>query len=153
MIDEPMPPVMGKLIVELRDDPDVAAITDRVRSPVPGPGDAAWTTDAQGRRAYANAFVVLAHNGGGRLPGMRLVPVRAERIVARCYGRTAAEAELLYRACMNALHGAGPRTFASGLAIHQTLEDAGPDAGLDPDTQQPHYDFVIEALASTQVVA
>jgi hypothetical protein len=153
MIDEPMPPFMGKLIVELRDDADVAAITDRIRSPRPAPGDSGWSADAEGRRTYKHAFVVLVHNGGGRLPGMRTVPVRTERVVARCYGRDSTEAELLYLACTRALHGVGPRTFASGLAIYQSFEDSGPDVELDPDTQQPHYDFVIETLASTQAVA
>jgi hypothetical protein len=148
------PNVIGKIITELRSASAVAAITDRIRSPEPAPGDSGWSENPSTHvRTFENAFVVLVPNGGGWLPNATLVPVRSERIVARCYGRTSTEAESLYRACSAAIHGIGPRTYATGLAIYQSFDAAGPDYDADPDTHQPHYDFVIEVLASAQAVA
>jgi hypothetical protein len=142
---------VGKLLTELRDDSAVAAIVSanptvsvpRVRSPKPGPGDAQQAT------AY-RAFIVIATLATPRLAS---VPVQRSRHVVRCYGRTPEEADLLYRAASDALHHKGPRQTGAGHAIYVSHDDTGAAYEEDPDTHQPLYAFVVESLATTQVVA
>lgn len=140
-----------ELLIELRDDEGVAAIVGenphitvpRVRSPEPGPGD------VQAKATY-RAFVVIATLA---TPPMQSVPVQRSRHVVRCYGRTNEEAAALYAACSRALHHKGPRGHGSGQWIYVSHDDTGAAAEADPDTKQPVYTFVVESLATTQVVA
>lgn len=143
---------VGRLLTELRDDDAVAAIVGenphepvhpRVRSPKAAPGD------VQGASAY-RAFVTIATLA---LPRMQSVPVQRARHVVRCYGRTPEEAAALYVACSDALHHKGPRTTGAGFGIYVSHDDTGGEAGEDPDNGQPTYTFVVETLATTQVVA
>ena len=145
---------VGKLVTELRDDPAVQAIAGenphepaslgaRVRSPEPAAGD------AQGPEAY-RAFVVIVTLGTPRMPS---VPVQRARHAVRCYGRTPQEAAALYAACSDALHHVGPRLHGSGQGIYVSHDDTGGQFSKDPDTGQPQYSFVVETLATTQVVA
>jgi hypothetical protein len=151
VIDQP--PLIGKLILELRGNTDVAAITDRVRFPEPAPGDAAWSDNPTTHvRTYEHPFIVLVLLTSPPLPGFRKVPVAAARLALRCYGRTSTEAEQLYLAARAAVHGVGPRTYDSGLAIWQSFDDTGGGVETDPDTRQPHFDFVLETLVATQAV-
>lgn len=145
------PDVLPKLLIELRDDTDVADIVGanpsinppRVRGVEPAQGD------SQGADNF-RAFVVLVQLDATRLPR---VPVQRVRIVARCYGRTPKEAADLRWACSNALHERGPRLYASGLGVYLTRDDVGGDQQKDPSTQQPYQTFIIEAFATTQAVA
>lgn len=136
--------VLPKLLLELRQDGAVSAIVStRVAGDEPKEG---W---AQGPGSY-RAFVVLTNLVTPRHPQ---VPTQAARISARCYGRTAVEASSLYGACSDAIHAVGPRVFSNGLGIYVTHDDTGGNPGKDPDTKQPYVSFVIEAIATTQVVA
>lgn len=146
-----IPNVLPKLIIELREDADVAAIVgDRVRSPNPAPGDADWDDLDNGQRKFKHAFVVLrALSSSDR--HLRL-PVQFPRYVAGCYGRTYVEAMQLRWAVSNALHNIGPRVHASGLGIYNSFEDGGGEPTPDPDTGQPYEDVVFQTIATTQPV-
>lgn len=148
--------VLGKLVLELRAESPIVAIVGRdeanlvrVRGFEPSPGDGAVQVTDKGRR-YANAFIVLATLATPRHP---TVPIQTDRVVARCYGRTPAEAMALYVAASNALHNLGPRLHANGLGIYISLDDTGGTQEKDPDTQQPLVSFVISLVATTQAVA
>lgn len=145
---------VGRLIIELREDEAVAAIVGenphaarpvdrRVRSPEPGPGD------AQPAGSY-RAHVVIVTLATPRHPR---VPTQRARHVIRCYGRTNEEAAALYAACSDALHHVGPRLTGARHGIYVTHDDTGGSRDSDPDTGQPFYRFVVETLATTQVVA
>lgn len=152
-MDDPQLDPTGKVVVELRDDPDVDAIVSgRVRGFEPQGATAQYDGDAHGPGKYKAFVVVTGSPIGGRLPGMRMVPVQPARLTVRCYGRTPQEAAALYGACVKAIHGRGPRTY-SGVAFHQSFDETGGTPDKDPDTGQPLVVFVMEVLASTQVVA
>ena len=134
---------LGKVLIELRDDAGVSAIvSDRVRGYEPAPGDAKAAGSYQ-------AFVVISHLGTDR---EYRAPVQRVRYSVRCYGRTSQEAEALYGACSDAIHHIGPRLHANGLGIYISHDDIGGTASADPVTQQPLVDFIVELLATTQVV-
>lgn len=142
---------VGRLIDELRDDAAVAAIAGanpstsvpRVRGQEPAPGD------AQGAAAY-RAFVLVRTQALPRHPS---VPIQRARHLVQCFGRDWIEADRLYRACSDALHHAGPRLTGASQAIYVSHDDTGGSALSDPDTGQPCYEFVVESVATTQVVA
>jgi hypothetical protein len=141
---------LGKILTEIRDNADVAAIVGanptsspaRVRGFEPAP------TDAQGPGSY-RAFVVLVNEGGSRF---RTAPVARWRIAARCYGRTPAEAAQLGVAVSNAIHNVGPR-IRSSLILYRSYDDAGGEQDSDPDTDQPYVTIFIDLFAATQVAA
>lgn len=138
------PDVLPKILIEVRDDAAVEAIVaDRVRSPEPAAGD------AQGPGKY-KAFVVLVQLAAPRLPR---VPVQFARIVARCYGRTPAEAAELRWAVSNAIHNIGPRVHGNGLGLFNSLDVEGGEEDTDPVTKQPLQLLFIEVPATTQAVA
>ena len=135
---------VGKLVVELRGDADVAALNgSRIRGFEPAPGD------AQGAGSFQN-FVVLVLLDAFR---EKRIPVQRPRIAVRCYGSTPQQAMANYAACANALHNAGVRTYASGLGIWNSFDDTGPTAEADPDTDQPFVSFIVELAATTVAVA
>lgn len=134
----------GKALLEIRDSPSVAAITDRVRGHEPGP------EDAQGPGEY-RAFVVLEDLGSLRL--RRGVPVQNQRIGVRAYADTYTNAKALYLACADAIHDEGPRTHANGVGIWTSHDDTGGTEGFDPRTKQPYIEGVFEFLATTTTVA
>ena len=147
--------VLPKLLIEVRDDEDVAAIVGiRVRGKEPqGP-----VVDADGREIEPGdvrpagqyvPFVVLVRLGG---PPHPRVPIQRSRVLFRCYGRDDREAAVLRNACSKAIHGKDPRVFANGLGILSTLDVTGGSQEADPDTAQPMETFVVEAVATTQVV-
>lgn len=146
-----IPSVIPKLIIELREDEAVAAIVgDRVRSPMPAPGDADWDDFEDGQRKYRRAFVVLR---ALTPPSRHLrLPVQFPRYVALCFGRSWVEATELRWAVSNALHNIGPRVHANGLGIYNTWEDGGGEPVADPDTGQPYEEVVFGAIATTQPV-
>lgn len=142
---------LGKLLIEIRDDSAVKAIAGanptanpaRVRGFEPAPGD------AQGPGSY-RAFVVLVNEGGQR---WKRVPVQRPRIVARCYGRTAAEASQLAAAVSDSIHYQGPRVASNGLGIYASYDDQSGEQDRDPDTKQPYATVFIDLIATTQAAA
>lgn len=149
--------VLGKLVLEVRDDTAVDAIAHgRVRGADaaaaaihPTSGATIADGDRQGPGEYV-AFVVMTLLDDPRV-GPR-IPAHRARITARCYGRTRAEAAALRWAVSAALHLVGPRVKTNGLGIYQTLDDGGGAQGTDPDTGQPFEVVVFSALASTAAV-
>lgn len=148
---------LGPLLIEIRGDGAVAAIAGvnptsspaRVRGFEPAPKTTAYAGDAHGAGSY-RAFVVLANLGGSR---MRRVPVQRPRFVARCYGRTPAEAAELATAVSDAIHYRGPRVASNDLGIYASYDDQGGEQDKDPDTQQPYVPIFIDLIATTQAVA
>lgn len=141
---------VGMLITEARDEAAVVAIVGanpagppRVRGPKPGTGD------VQGSGAY-RAFMTIVLLAGPPHPS---VPIQRTRHLVTCYGRTPEEAEQLYVACHQLWHHRGPRQTGSGHGIYVSHNDTGGSEDADPDTGQPLYRFVLESLATTQVIA
>jgi hypothetical protein len=134
----------GKALIEIRDDPFVAAITDRIRGHEPGPDD------AKGPGEYV-PFVVLSDLGF--LRGRRGLPIQTVRINVRAYAATYTAAKALFMACSDAVHDVGPRIHANGLGIYQSHDDTGGSEGYDPRTKQPYVEGVIELIATTSAVA
>jgi len=131
---------LGKLLTEIRDFPAVAALEAVVRGGEFAPGDAA---------VPFRRVVVLVRLGMTR---DKRAPVQAVRIAVRCYGSTYQDAAALYGAVSDAIHNVGPRIGATGALIYRSFDDVGMGAGKDPDTGQPHEDWVIQLFAATQVV-
>ena len=148
---------LGKLVLEVRDDDGVAAIAHgRVRGFEAAPGTVHPDTgaviaqgDARGPGEYV-AFVVMSLLDDPRV-GPR-IPAHRARIVAKCYGRTRAEAASLRWAVSAALHLVGPRVKTNGLGIYQTLDDGAGRQESDPDTGQPYEQVIFSALATTVAV-
>lgn len=146
---------LGKVLIEVRDDPVVAAIAAanpsssvaRVRGFEPAPPTDSYEGDAHGPGSY-RAFVVLSNLGGSRL---YRVPIQQPRITARCYGRTPAEAAALGAAVSDAVHYQGPRVHGQ-LGIYASFEDGGGEQARDPDTDQPYVTLFIDLVATTQAV-
>lgn len=142
MLDAPLPDPMGELIVEVRSDPDVAAlVVDRVRGLRPAPGD------AQPRGSY-RAFVVLAALDAP--PDPRIPVVRASYSAA-CYGATAQGAWAVWAAVAKAEHRRGLRTTRAGVGIWDSYASGGSE-DEDPDTQQPVVRGVIELVYASRLV-
>lgn len=150
MFSDPILDPLGSLLVEIRDDIDVDALVDgRVRGFEPAPGDAAWTTDADGRRRFAHAFVVLVTLDA---PPHPRIPVTSATYAARCYGTTAQNAWAVYAAVVKAIHMVGPRVKSNGLGIYWTTVVSGGEQEKDPDTQQPLVTATISLIGTTQAV-
>ncbi len=130
---------LGLVLTEIRDDPGVAALTDRIRGGEQAAGD------GLGPGKY-NRFVVLVRLGGTR---ERRAPVQEVRLAARCYGVTFQDAAALAGAVSDAVHAAGPRLASSGIGIYGSFEDSGLGATRDPDTDQPHEDLILRIVSPT----
>lgn len=131
---------LGRILVEIRDDPAVAALTTRIRGGEPA------ASDALGPGSYQR-FVVLVRLGAVRLPH---APLQEVRIAARCYGLTYQDAMALAGAVSDAIHARGQRISPSGVVIFTSFNDAGLGAEKDPDTGQPHEDLIIAVGALTE---
>lgn len=152
--------VLPKLLNEIRDDPDVDALVEgRVRGFEPAPptfhpDTGALLVKGDARQGSAAdpyvAFVVLVQLDA---PRETRAPIQRPVIVARCYGRTNAEAAALRWAVSDAIHHIGPRLHANGLGIYHSWDAAGGEQEKDPNTQQPFQTLVINGLATTQAVA
>jgi hypothetical protein len=144
---DPILDVIGKLVIELREQPQIAALVgQRVRGFELAPGD------GQGPGQYRR-FVLLQLLDAPRIPGFRRAPVRVPHITCKVGGLTPQDAMATYGVVAAALHAAGPRVHANGLGIYNSFDDTGPSPVKDPETQQPVVDFVITLLATTQAVA
>lgn len=132
----------GAVLVELRNDAVVTAITDKVRAHYPGPDD------AKGPGEYV-PFVVITDLGG---TPMRRVPIQRGLVGLRAYGVTPQGAKALYVACSNVFHDIGPRTHGSVL-IYDSADGTGGSEGADPRTKQPYVEGVIDLVVATLAVA
>lgn len=142
-----------RIIDELRDDVGVIALLGdpaRVRGDEAGPGDGRTSYDGPGGAKRFRPFVVVTALNTPRHPR---VPIQTALVDVRCYGSTPANASALYMACSDALHGRGPRVHPNGLGIYVSHDNSGGSFAKDPDTKQPYYSFIVELVATTQVVA
>ncbi len=123
--------IVGKVIVDLREDAAVAAIAgNRVYGRTPPEGDP----------AYEAPYVLVR-----RLGPIRRFPRAAYytgRLLIDCVGRAdvptgVAEATTLYGAVSDALHAKGYRQSAGGVALFSSYEELGGQAIEDPDTREP----------------
>jgi hypothetical protein len=135
---------MGSVISELR---TANVASGRVRGNEPAPATANYEGDAS--KPYKR-FVVIVDLGG---PRMHRAPIQTLRYALRCYGTTYQDARDLYGDCSDVLDNAGPRYSATGVAIHQTLDDTGGSAQSDPVTGQPYYEGIFEVFAGAHALA
>ena len=144
----------GRILVEIRSDPAVAALTTRVRCPEPmgRTVNAAGVTtdegDARGPGKYVR-FIVLTRLGRVRL---KRAPVQEVRYVAKCYGTTAQDADQLAAAVSDALHAVGHRITAAGISIFTSFDDGDTGVTNDPDTGQPMSAIIVSVGALTEAL-
>jgi hypothetical protein len=155
MTEEPMVNVIGAVIAELRDDPDVAALVgNRIRHGTPlgevhGPtGVLTYDGDAHGSGEY-KAFIVLVTLSD---PPMRRVPVQFVEVAARCYGTTRQQSREVYGALVKALHDRGVRVKSNGIGLWRSAMVGGGSDDTDPKTGQPLVIGNIQLIAATVVV-
>jgi hypothetical protein len=145
---------LGKIVVEVRSNAGVAALTTRVRAVEPvGGSDPDWATEIDPVtkvNRFKYRFVVLTRLGASRhkRAGMQWV-----RIGVRAYGKDPRDAAALYGAVSDAIHNIGPRKSASGVLVFRSFDDTGGEAAKDPDTGQPYEAGVIAVAAADRVVA
>jgi len=133
---------LGRILIEIRDDAAVAALTTRIRGGEAAPGD------LLGPGKYQRV-VVLTSLGYARL---KRAPLQEVRLLAKCYGLTFQDATALAGAVSDAVHAAGRRITAAGLVIFGSFDDGGDGATKDPDTDQPHADVIIQVNALTELL-
>ncbi|MCA1570840.1 MAG: hypothetical protein LC798_11085 [Chloroflexi bacterium] len=128
---------LGKLLTEIRDNAQVAAITNRIRGGEPAQGD-------------LPPFVLI-----------RLFPVRhtnphlpllRHQYMILCYGTTPKQATALGYAVGDAVHNLVPRQNVTGTAIYQSLMEVAGQAQTDPDTTWPFTTVIPSVIASTETV-
>lgn len=128
--------VLGKILVEVRDDAAVAAITDRVRGEEPKKGD-------------APPMVIIRTFPIRRTPRL---PHARHQFLIQCYGKDFPQARALMGAVSDALHNVGPRQSPAGKAIYRSQEEVSGSAQTDPDTNWPFYTLIVTVHASTEAV-
>lgn len=133
---------LGRILIEIRDNAGVAAITTRIRGGEPAPGD------ALGPGSY-QPFVVLTTLGRSRL---KRAPVGEVRILAKCYGATFQGASALAGAVSEAIHATGHRISGSGVVIFDSFDDGGDGGDIDPVTHQPYESVVIAVNTLTRLI-
>ncbi len=133
---------LGRILTEVRDDPAVAAITDRVRGGEPAPGDAIGPP--------YQPFVLLTRYGATRL---RRAPVQEVMVLAKCYERTPRLAAILAGAVADAAHARGHRVTPSGVVIFGSFVASQGAASFDIDTHQPYEPVLISVGALTVPIA
>ncbi len=139
--------VLGKLLIELRDDDDFALWHDgRVRGEEPAPGD------ANGPGEYLR-FVVITTLA---TPRERRVPVQRPTYAVNVFGTSPKDAMAGYVLASDAIHRAGVRmagTGANRVGIWDSFDDSGGTPERDPQTGQPFVTFVVHLIATDQSVA
>ena len=121
----------GKIVVELRTSSPIATLVGTV------PGDAT-KIQVFGGEVHKDAkapFVLVRRLGPASR--FRRAPVVRGRVIVDAYGRTWQEAATLAGLVSDVLATRGPRTSAAGVALYLSVEDVGPQASLDPDSQEP----------------
>ncbi len=144
MLDAPQKDPMGTLIVEARDDSDVATLTGgRVRGFQPAEGDALGAGKYQ-------AFVVLSALD---VPVNPDVPITNAAYAIAAYGATPQNAWAVWAALVKVWHAVGPRIGSSGLGIYRSWIESGGEQDKDPDTAQPVVRGVLRLIATAQAIA
>lgn len=144
MLADPMLDAMGAIVLELRADPDVAAlVSTRVRGGEPAEGD------AQGPGEY-KAFVVVVTLDAPPHPSL---PIFRGVYGVNCYGVTYQGASAVWGAVVKAMHVVRHRVKANGLGIYISVAETGGEQDKDPDTDQPVVRGTIRLTATAQAVA
>lgn len=155
MTEEPMVNVIGAMITELRDDPDVAALVgNRIRHANPlgevhdATGALTYDGDVHGSGEY-KAFIVLVTLSD---PPVRRVPVQFVEVAVRCYGITRQQARAVYGAVVKTFHDRGVRVKSNGIGVWRSAMVGGGSDDTDPKTSQPLVVGTIQLIAATVVV-
>lgn len=137
---------MGRIIVELREDDAVSAITSTIRG-----GEPAFTQASAGAKVIADQppFVLIRRFPIRRHPRL---PIARYQFVILNYGKTPQQAAQLYGAVSDVLHNIGPRLSAQ-VGIYRSQEDVGGQAQTDPDSKWPFEMMIVAVTASTMAVA
>ena len=133
---------LGAAAAELLADATVAAITTRIRTIEPAPGD------AKASGSYV-PFVVLTTLD---TPWQAPTATSVASIGMRCYAATFPAAEALYLACAAVFHRKGPRIAASRLGIYSSIALGGGTPDKDPDTKQPLFWGAVHLNTSIQPI-
>ena len=112
----------GKLLVEIRDDATVAAITTRIRAGEPAQGD-------------VPPFVVIRRFPITPFRRALFVPVAHYQYLIGCYGITPQQASQLAGAVADVVQNPDRRTNASGVGIYNSYWTIAGQAQIDPDTK------------------
>ncbi len=148
MIDQDLvASTLGKFIIELREDADVAAIVGA--NPSTDPPRVAYKPQPAWVSKPYQAFI-LVHIATA--PPHKRVPLMRPRVVVRAYGRDEVEAARLAAAASGALHAVGPRVHENGQGFYVSYDDTGPTQDTDPVTSQPVVEFVVDSFVTTQAV-
>lgn len=140
MFGDPMLDPSGSIITEARADMDVAALVgDRVRGPLPSPGDAKGPGEYQ-------AFVTIAALS---VPPHPRVPLTFAEYGINAYGTTYQNAFAVYGALVKAFHQVGARTKSNGLGIYRSFVLSGGTEDADPETKQPVVRGTLRVTATT----
>lgn len=128
--------VLGKILVEVRDDPTVAAITTRVRGEEIKKGDIP-------PMVIIRTFPIVRSAD---------LPYARHQFLIQCFGKDFPQARELMGAVSNVLHDVGPRQSSAGKAIYRSQEETSGSAQTDPDTQWPFYTLIVTVHAATVAV-
>ena len=143
MLEDPQKDPMGTLILEARNDGDVAALVGtRVRGFEPADGDALGP-------GHYQAFVVLSALD---VPPHPRLPITDATYAIAAYGSTPQNAWAVWAALVKAWHAVGPRIGSSHLGIYRSWIASGGTQDKDPDTQQPLVRGVLRLIATAQAV-
>lgn len=154
-MDDPMLNIVGAVISELKDDPDVAALVGtRVRHNDPlgavhdPSGNQTYDGDAHGAGQYKAFIIVVVPSD---VP-MRRVPVQFAEVFLRCYGTSRTNARAVYGAAVKCFHDRGVRVKTNGLGIWRSAMVGGGSDDTDPKTSQPLVVGDIQLIATTVAV-
>lgn len=145
------PDPTGRLITELRDDPDVRCDRIKAGQPIGDTVVAGQTVQGWVRPAgeYVR-FVLLVRLGFSR--GNPHCPTQEVRYSAKCYGTNEQDAAALAGEVSTSLHDRGRRITASGISIFNSLDDGGGGVAYDPKNGQPYESVVIAVSALTETL-
>jgi hypothetical protein len=133
-----MQDLTGPIVLLVRDNPAVAAITPRVRGGELAAGDAAPAVVIVGASNTRSPFG----------PGKGRLGLQGPRFYANCYGATYQQATQLAGAVSDALHLVRGRALGGGKVIHQILDGGWGGVVLDPATKWPTETVVIEVTGA-----
>jgi hypothetical protein len=127
---------LGKLLTEIRDDPDVSAITNRIRGEEAAQGD-------EPPLVIIRTFPITRN---------KRLPVGRYQYLVQCYGSSFKQASQLRGAVSDAIQNFTPRVNAAGVGVYQSFSDTEGQAQADPDTQWPFHTIIVVVWAATVAV-
>lgn len=149
---DPQEAFLGAIIVEGREDPDLAALVEsriRGRRPAAEMPNRPGSGDVQPKGSYKR-FVVASIASAPPHPDL---PISFAEVQFNAYGTDDADAWGVWAAVVKAYHRVGPRVKASGLGIYRSKVISGGEQADDPDTGQPYISGTIQFIVTTQAVA